>query len=154
MTNDSIPLIYQLMIEVRVLTRSTLLHQSLVAQSLKLSVTDAECLDFLQESGTCAAGDLARLTGLTTGAVTGVINRLEKAGFVKRKADPKDKRKVLVSFIPKKHGPAKAHYQELAQKVLELFSKYNEQELELLINYTRQLGEIYQEEVGVISEKE
>src|SRR5882757_4375726 len=95
--------LYDLMIEIRRLTRTTLMHQHLIAQRIGLNVTDAECIDFLQEMGPSTAGALAKATGLTTGAITNVIDRLEKAGFVKRGPDPKDRRKVIVSFIPDKH---------------------------------------------------
>jgi DNA-binding MarR family transcriptional regulator len=139
--------------EVRKFTRSTLLHQHVVAQTIGLNVTDAECIDFLQEAGTCTAGDLAKATRLTTGAITNVIDRLEKAGFVKRTPNPLDKRKVMVSFIPKKHTPAKVHYQALAGKVHDLLSTYNEQELQLLINYTKSMATIYQEQIEIIEQK-
>ncbi len=147
-TNNTNESVYKLMWEVRKFTRSTLLHQHVIARSIGLHVTDAECIDFLQEMGPSTAGDLAKTTGLTTGAITNVIDRLEKAGFVKRGPDPTDRRKVIVSFIPDKHSKAKAHYGALAKQVQELFSKYSERELNFLIRHTHELAEIYQTEVS------
>src|ERR1700712_2601180 len=116
--------VYELMLGIRKFTRSSLLLQHVIAQNMGLHVTDAECIDFLQEMGPSTAGALARATRLTTGAITNVIDRLEKTGFVKRSADPKDRRKVIVSFIPANHKKAKLHYAALAKDVEELFRTY------------------------------
>src|ERR1700712_5677120 len=121
---ESIPAVYELMTAVRKFTRSTLILQHVIAEHMGLHVTDAECIDFLQEMGPSTAGDLAKATRLTTGAITNVIDRLEKSGFVKRSADPKDRRKVIVSFIPANHKKAKLHYAALAKDVEELFRTY------------------------------
>jgi DNA-binding MarR family transcriptional regulator len=144
--------IYELMTEVRKFTRSTLLHQHVIAQAIGLNVTDAECIDFLQEAGgSCTAGELAKATRLTTGAITNVIDRLEKAGFVKRSPNPNDRRKVMVNFVPQKHTPAKIHYVALAQQVQALLTNYNVAQLELLAGYTQAMAGIYQNEVAKIN---
>lgn len=71
-------------------------YSQLVAGRLGINSTDLECLDIIVRHDGVGAGDLARASGLTTGAVTGVIDRLEKAGFAQRAADPQDRRRVLV----------------------------------------------------------
>jgi DNA-binding MarR family transcriptional regulator len=143
-SNDTdIPPLYVLMQEIRKFTRASLILQHIIAEDMGLRVTDAECIDFLQEMGPSTAGDLARATRLTTGAITSMIDRLEKAGFVKRSKDPKDRRKVIVSFVPKKHGGAKKNYALLAQGVQELLSGYSEQQLRFLITHTQALTGIY-----------
>jgi DNA-binding MarR family transcriptional regulator len=143
--NNSInPAVFDLMWAIRKFTRSTLIHQHVIANRMGLHVTDAECIDFLQEMGPSTAGDLAKATRLTTGAITNVIDRLEKAGYVKRSPDPKDRRKVIVSFIPKKHTRTKAQYGALAGAVQELFTTYTEEQLKFLIQHTQALTEIYQ----------
>ncbi|MEP6749992.1 MAG: MarR family transcriptional regulator [Bacteroidota bacterium] len=141
---ESLPAVYELMMGVRKFTRSTLILQHIIAEHMGLHATDAECIDFLQEMGPSTAGDLAKATRLTTGAITNVIDRLEKAGFVKRSPDATDRRKVIVSFIPKKHSAAKAHYKVLADNVQHLFSGYTEKELRFLIQHTDKLTQIYQ----------
>lgn len=138
--------VYALMWAVRKFTRSTLLHQHVIAEAMGLHVTDAECIDFLQEMGPSTAGDLARATRLTTGAITNVIDRLERAGYVKRSADPKDRRKVIVTFIPDKHGPTKASYGALAKEVQDLLTGYTEEQLTFLIQHTEALTRIFQEQ--------
>src|ERR1700712_5588925 len=116
--------VYELMGALRRLTRSSLMLQHIIAGNMGLQATEAECIDFLQEMGPSTAGALAKATRLTTGAITNVIDRLEKTGFVKRSADPKDRRKVIVSFIPANHKKAKLHYAALAKDVEELFRTY------------------------------
>lgn len=74
---------------------SILFHQA-VAEKAGLSGADHKYLDLLIQKGPITAGKLADLTGLTSGAVTGIIDRLEKKGLVKRESDPHDRRKVLV----------------------------------------------------------
>ncbi len=61
-----------------------------------MHLTDHKCAEILLRSGPLTAGDLAQRTGLTTGAITGVIDRLEKAGFVRRGKDPGDRRRVII----------------------------------------------------------
>lgn len=75
----------------------TVMFHARVAEQLGLSATDHKCLDLAARGGQpMTAGRIAELSGLSTGAVTGVIDRLERAGYVRRVRDPHDRRKVLV----------------------------------------------------------
>jgi len=146
--------VYELMWEVRRLTRATLLLQQVIAEDMGLHVTDAECLDFLMEMGPSTAGALARATRLTTGAITSVIDRLEKAGLVKRGPDPRDRRKVIVTYLGKKEKKSQARYALLARDLQRLFSRYDTATLETLIRHTGDVKAIYQHVVEKIgSEK-
>lgn len=146
--------VYELMWGVRRLTRATLLLQQVIAEDMGLHVTDAECLDFLMEMGPSTAGDLARATRLTTGAITSVIDRLEKAGLVKRGPDPRDRRKVIVTYLGKKEKKSQARYALLARDLQRLFSGYDTATLEMLIRHTGDVKAIYQHVVEKIgSEK-
>src|SRR5260370_26056582 len=71
-----------------------------VASRAGISSSDLECLDFLNLEGRVTAGRLAEVTGLTTGAITGVVDRLEKAGLVRRERDESDRRKVFIAPVP------------------------------------------------------
>lgn len=76
---------------------TTVLYHSRIAEQMGLSGTDHKCLDFVVRAGKpLTAGQIAQLSGLSTGAVTGVIDRLERGGFVRRVPDRGDRRKVLV----------------------------------------------------------
>src|SRR5215813_7664872 len=72
------------------------LYSQAVAERLGINSTDLECLDSVVLRGPLTAGELADATGLTTGAITGVIDRLERAGFARRERDKDDRRRVLV----------------------------------------------------------
>src|SRR5580698_5332338 len=71
-----------------------------VANRAGISASDLECLDFLNLEGRVTAGRLAEVTGLTTGAITGVVDRLEKAGLARRERDANDRRKVFIVVVP------------------------------------------------------
>ena len=141
------PEVYDLMWEIRKFTRSTLMLQQMIAEKAGLYVTDAECIDYLKEMGPSTAGNLSKATRLTTGAITNVIDRLERAGFVKRSHDAKDRRKVVVSYINQKKTGMEIHYALLAKSVQNLLSSYSKKDLNLLIKHTNELSKIYVEQV-------
>ena len=68
------------------------------ADRIGINATDLNCLNILSFSGHMTAGELARATGLTTASITGVVDRLEEAGYVTRERDPQDRRRVVVSL--------------------------------------------------------
>jgi DNA-binding MarR family transcriptional regulator len=76
-------------------TAAVLFHHA-VAERLGLGPTDHKCLDLLRDRGAMIGSELAAITGLTSGAVTGVVARLERAGFVRRERDPRDQRKQIL----------------------------------------------------------
>ena len=84
----------------KVAAQSVLLSGA-VARLAGLNSTDLKCLDLLLLSGGTTAGTLAAHTGLTTGAITSVIDRMEAAGFARRRRDPDDRRRVLVEALPR-----------------------------------------------------
>src|SRR5262244_3564242 len=75
------------------------------ADRIGINATDLNCLNILSFSGHMTAGELARATGLTTASITGVIDRLEEAGFVTRERDPRDRRRVVVQVVLKRALP-------------------------------------------------
>jgi len=74
-----------------------LVHSLLAAEALGLAPTDLMCMCLLQLHGPATPGWLAEMTGLSTGAVTGVVDRLERAGYAARAQDPQDRRRVIVA---------------------------------------------------------
>lgn len=80
----------------------TVLFQQAIADRLGLSTTDLMCLSFLRDAEPLTAGQLAEVTGLTTGSVTIMIDRLEKAGYAQRAKDPTDRRRVIVRPVPER----------------------------------------------------
>ena len=95
-----------------------------------------KCLDYVDRGGDVTAGDLARLTGLTTGAITAAIDRLEKAGLAKRERSETDRRKVFIRIAPspatEKLGPI---FDALGKEVSALATRYSTKELETIKDF-------------------
>jgi DNA-binding MarR family transcriptional regulator len=106
-----------------------------VANVAGISGSDLECLDFLNLEGRVTAGRLAELTGLTTGAITGVVDRLEKAGLVRRERDEADRRKVFIAIVPENVAAIGRFYVPMQQAMLKLWSTYSDAELRLLLRF-------------------
>src|ERR1700737_4868080 len=100
-----------------------------VASRVGISSSDLECLDFLNLEGRVTAGRLAEVTGLTTGAITGVVDRLEKAGFVGRERDENDRRKVFIATIPETAMKIGQLYVPMQQAMEKVFNAYSDDEL-------------------------
>src|SRR5690606_28009828 len=107
-----------------------------------LNATDHKCLDFLHRTGPVTAGQLAQLTGLTTGAVTSVIDRLEQAGYAVRDKDPNDRRRVVVKPVPEKSSQISPLFQSLTQSTLQIISQYKDDELQLILNFIKQCNDM------------
>ena len=122
----------------------TVLMTHAIAECVDLSATEFETLDVLGNSGPMTAGQLAKLVGLSTGGVTGMIDRLEKAGFVRRTADPLDRRKVIVEVV---HNEATLNkirrlYQPLATGFSELVDRYTDAELATVLDFCNRSCEL------------
>jgi DNA-binding MarR family transcriptional regulator len=128
------------------LSNETVLYHQAVADQFGLNATDTKTANILRSMGPTHAGIIASKVGLTTGGATLVINRLERAGFVRRVADPKDHRKVLVEIIPSKLPEADRIYQPMGEAFAQFVTKYSDTELELLYDYFDNAARILHEE--------
>ena len=106
-----------------------------VANTVGISGSDLECLDFLNLEGRVTAGRLAEVTGLTTGAITGVVDRLEKAGLVRRERDPDDRRKVFIATVPENVVRIGRFYEHMQRGMVKLWETYSDAELRLLVGF-------------------
>jgi len=116
------------------------LFSQAVAARLGITSSDLECLDIMCLNGRVTAGELAAAMGLTTGAVTGVIDRLEQAGFARRERDPGDRRKVFVCALPAVERRIAPLYRSLQQTVAAEFASYTDKELALLLDFFTRAG--------------
>ncbi len=80
--------------------------ENLAADRLGVNRTDLHCLNAIENAAGLSAGELAAAVGLTSGAVTGVVDRLERAGFARRVADPDDRRRVKIEVTPEFYARA------------------------------------------------
>jgi DNA-binding MarR family transcriptional regulator len=114
-----------------------------------MTVTDMQVIDILDITGLTTAGRLAELTGLTTGAITGMLNRLEEAGLVRRERDPNDGRKVIVRLERGKHemqevGPI---FDSLGKAWDEIVADYSDEQIAFLLDFIKRSNVISRQEI-------
>lgn len=118
-----------------------------LAGRVGVNVTDVNVLSLLDKDGPLTAGQIAQHAGLSRGgAITAVIDRLERAGFLRRRRDPTDRRRVIVELIP--DGPYRAVTEALAEfnaRYAALIDQYTDEQMDLLLDFASQAGEIVEE---------
>jgi DNA-binding MarR family transcriptional regulator len=124
---------------------SVMFHQA-VAERLQLNVTDHKCLDHILHNRNVTAGELSKATGLTTGAITGVVDRLEKAGFVRREPDAHDRRKVIIVARQEKIREVAKLFDSLSRNMARVMSSYSPRESEVLIDFMSRVSEVMRQE--------
>lgn len=122
------------------------LFRNAMSEWAGLNVTDMECLRLLFQKGIATPSELARHTGLTSGATTAMLDRLEKAGLIERRPNPDDRRGFLIA--PAKAGAEKAaSWFESARKAQrKLISSYSEKELEIIADAFERFTEVWKQE--------
>jgi len=128
----------ELIDEVRRSQAATGRFDQAVADALGLNRTDMRCLDVLEREGSLTAGGLAQATGLTSGAMTTALDRLERAGYARRVRDASDRRRVLVEVTPKARREGGRFFGEHEALSERLYQRYSEQQLELLLQFVRE----------------
>lgn len=136
-----------LTMSMRGLGNRTVLYQQSVAASLGLYNNDFLSVDILNEKGPVTAGELSRLTGLTTGSVTSLIDRLEKIGFVRRESDPHDRRKVIIVPLYEDKEEVSKTYLMLHAAMVKLASGYSDEELELITHFLNKASTVLEEQI-------
>lgn len=127
----------------KISTQTVFLHQA-IAQSVGLNATDTKCVDLIQSypDGSVTAGKLSELTGLTTGAITHILDRLEKLHFIDRVRDTRDRRKIFVRVRPESLKPLIPTYEGIGKGYMILAERYGDKELELICDYMERASEV------------
>lgn len=133
----------------KVSTQTVFLHQA-IAQTVGLNATDTKCIDLILQGpeNAVTAGSLSEMTGLTTGAVTHILDRLEKRGFVERVRDTQDRRKVFVRVRPGSLDPLIPQYEEVGKAYMRLVEQYNDRDLKLVAEYMEKMYAISASELA------
>jgi DNA-binding MarR family transcriptional regulator len=118
-----------------------------VAKKLKLSRTDMRCLELVASRGPLTAGRLAEESGLTTGAVTFILDRLEEAGMVARRRDTEDRRRVWVEIVPAAQERLAGLQQPVAEEMRQVAQHFKAEELAVVRDFMRQAKEVFQRHV-------
>lgn len=132
----------------RLYSTQTVLYTQAIADRLGVNLTELVCMGVLSITGPVTAGRLAQLTGLTTGAITGVVDRLVKVGYVTRTQDPSDRRRVIIE--PKQQAGIEIAplFMPMLQKVSEAVDSYNDSELAAIVDYVINGSNILRQETA------
>ena len=123
------------------------------ADRVGINATDLNCLNILGFSGKLTAGELAKATGLTTASITGVVDRLEQAGFVRRERDAQDRRRVLIHLnVQSALGTIGPIFGPMLGAVRRLADQYSDDELRLIVEFYAQLEDVIRDHLTRLRE--
>lgn len=132
---------------------ATVLFHHAIAERLGLGPTDHKCFDLLRTRGPMISRELAALTGLTSGAITGVVARLEEAGYVRRDVDPLDQRKQILTPLPGRTGDLESVFHPIHRETGALLEGFGPNDLGAIAEFlTRSIDFLYQHGVRLRAE--
>lgn len=137
----------------RELASETLHFLEAIAERLGLTSSDHRCLELVdryQPEGPMTAGKLAELTGLTTGAITGVVDRLERAGFVRREKSAEDRRQVQIKLVEERRAEMDALFEPMCARFEEMCSEHSQEDLETVFAFMRRISVLYRSETQAL----
>ena len=126
---------------IRKVGAQAVLISDLVATRVGINSTDLECLDLLQLDGPSTAGQMSARSGLTSGATTAMIDRLEKAGYVRRRRDASDRRLVVVEVLEHCGSHIAPLYQPIQKDLEKVHARYSNRELDIVVRYLTEATE-------------
>jgi DNA-binding MarR family transcriptional regulator len=125
---------------------AVILHGQASAEAMGLNATDMYALNCLELAGPMTSGELAERTGLTTGATTRLIDRLERGGHVRRTTDPADRRKVIIELVSTSDSKTIGRAVGPARRLVgEIIQGYGKRELDVLFDYFERAAAAYEE---------
>jgi DNA-binding MarR family transcriptional regulator len=132
-----VDLVSQVTREVRLMSSFDALLSQAIAERVGMHSTDIETLDLLNVLGPMTAGRLAELTGLSTGATTRLVDRLVRAEYVERRADPGDRRRVIIAPMDANLETVGDLYRPLTEKLTALWSSFSPAELKVILRFVQ-----------------
>jgi DNA-binding MarR family transcriptional regulator len=117
-------------------------HAKAISRRLSMNASDLNALSFVVDKGSPTTGDVGRQLDLSSGAVTGVIDRLMKRGFVERVSDPRDRRKVAVRAVAAMIAPISELFKPIESGMAELLARYSEQQIVTIAQFLEQAAEL------------
>jgi DNA-binding MarR family transcriptional regulator len=127
--------------------RATDLFDEAVAAKLGLNRTDFRCLDILDQQAPMTAGALAEASRLSTGAVTFVLDRMESAGFIRRRRDESDRRRVVVELVPAARQRAQGLHMPMVRDARQALGDFTPDEVALVCRFLRVSTEVFERNV-------
>jgi DNA-binding MarR family transcriptional regulator len=132
----------------RSLNRQAVLFTDAVADRLGIAGTDVECLEVLVSGGSVTAGQLADATGLSTGAVTRMVDRLVQSGYVRRNPDPTDRRRVIVEITPERADTIRPLFASLETAIRAGIDRYSDEQLAVALDVVQTALEVTRAETA------
>ena len=139
-------LVEKVILEARQYGISTVLFRNLVGERLGVNVTDMECLGLLFHKGIATPSELARHTGLSSGATTAMLDRLEKGGLIERRPNPDDRRGTLIVLLKSGAERVGPWFSSVRQAQNDLVSSYSIEELEVISDFFMRVTRMWEEE--------
>jgi DNA-binding MarR family transcriptional regulator len=140
--NSKERLIEQTLQEIRALDGELDLMDHAIADRLGMNRTDAQCMDLISRLGPMTAGELADRVGLTAGAITAVLDRLERGHWIRRVHDTVDRRRVMVSGGQAEHAKLQPIFAGLRESTREVLGRYSKEQLEVIADFLRRIAAI------------
>jgi DNA-binding MarR family transcriptional regulator len=137
MSSDKRAIFSELIREIRRSQAATQRFDSAVADAVGLNLTDMGCIDVLSQQGPMTAGQLASQTGLSSGAMTTALDRLESAGYARRVRDQRDRRRVVVE-LTEATSALDRFYSQHVMASKRLYREYTAAQMQLLLGFVRE----------------
>lgn len=130
-------------------TQTVFLHQA-IAQSAGLNATDTKCIDLIlrHENERVTAGWLSGQSGLTTGAITHILDRLEKRRYIRRVRDTEDRRRVFIVVNPASLKPLQPKYEAIGNAYMAMLEQFSDAELQLICDCLEKVSEVSRQELS------
>ena len=146
-------LVEQVILGARQYGISTVLFRNLVGEHLGVNVTDMECLGLLFFKGVATPSELASYTGLTSGATTAMLDRLEAGGLIERRPNPEDRRGTLIHLLKSGAEKVAPWFASARQAQNALVSSYSENELQIIADFFERSTNMWEEERKKLKKK-
>ncbi len=132
----------RIVLEIRKFIAASIFFNTQTAEKVGIGLTDMQMLHMLQLYGPSTPSRLAVWTGLSSGGVTVALDRLEKAGYVRREANPEDRRSLLVVLVPAKLQKMAGMYEEVESETRRLLGTLPQRDLEAVVRFFETLGHV------------
>jgi len=138
----------------RELSNAVVFFHEAVAAHLGMSAAEWKCLGLLDQHGPSSASRLAELSGFTTGAITGIVDRLERGGYVRRESHPTDRRSVIIHpiHVPELNERVIPIFQSLGRAMAEITGHYTQKELNAIASFLGRTTDVLRQETAKLRE--
>jgi DNA-binding MarR family transcriptional regulator len=142
---DRADLLARLQLAGREISTVAVMFHTTLAATQGLSATESKTIDILDRAGPLTAGELAARTSLAPPSVTGLIDRLERKGFVRRIEDPADRRRVRIERRPEAMAAFAPVFKDFGDRIHALYEQFTDEQLEVILSFMTQISDCQRE---------